>query len=185
MPYYEVVNLVTLTKTYDRRHAFCLWNPKNTCVENTAWSRRKRCSRCLRLTGACVPPTPQFDYPISQISYSPECTSITAGDLRNNWECTYRVWEHFAKLQGGLGASGSTLKHSWGLPECLGGLHVASRVIYIVPMHYNDPHKLSAFPHCVTTSLQYPVAKLYCKSPLSRMGSIEDSDLLATSSLVI
>jgi hypothetical protein len=135
MPYNEVANLVTVTKT-NRRHALCLWNSKNYCVENTAPSLPPSCSRSLSQTWAEVWPSPQFDYPNSQILYRPECTFITAGAFRSTWECSCRVWEHFAKIQGGLGESGSTWKHWWGLLECLGDLRAASGLIYILLMQY-------------------------------------------------
>ena len=81
-----------------------------------------------------VSAAPRFHYCISQISWHPECTSITAGVFRSTWDCSCRVWEHFAYLQGGLGAYKSIYKHWWGRPECLGGLHAAPRPIYIFLM---------------------------------------------------
>jgi len=92
------------------------------------------CSRSLLQTCAEVSGAPKFDHSNSQILKHPECTSITAGDYWNAWDCSCRVWEHIAKLQGGLGASGRTWKHWWGLPECLGGVRMASGPDYILLM---------------------------------------------------
>jgi hypothetical protein len=112
-----------------------LWNPKNHYWENTSLSLPQTCAE--------VSAAPKFDYPISHISWHLECTSITAGALRSTWECSCRVWEHFAQLQGGLGASRITWEHRWGLQECLGGLREASEPIYILLM-YNATHRKNA-----------------------------------------
>jgi hypothetical protein len=85
---------------YDTPHALCLWNPKNYCFVNTAPS--------LPQIGTEVSAAPKFDYTNSYIWLRPECTSITSGAFSSTWECSCRVWEHFAKLQGGLRAFGST-----------------------------------------------------------------------------
>jgi len=69
---------------YDWRNALCLWNPKNHCFRNAAPSLPQSC--------AAVSATPKFDYPNSQISERPECTSITAGAFRSIWECSCWVW---------------------------------------------------------------------------------------------
>lgn len=87
---------------------------------------------CAEVSGA-----PKLDYSISQILYHRECASITAGTFRSNWEYSCRVWEHIAWRQGCLGASRGTWKYWCGHPECFGGLPVASRPLYIVPMQMN------------------------------------------------
>jgi hypothetical protein len=56
---------------------------------------------------------------------------MTAGVFRSMWECSCGVWENFAQLHGGLGASGSTWKHWRGLTVSLGGLCMASGPNYI------------------------------------------------------
>jgi len=73
---------------YDRQNASWLWKPKNQCCENTAPSLLQTCAE--------VSAPPKFDYPISQLSEHPECTSITAGAFRSTCECSCRVWERFA-----------------------------------------------------------------------------------------
>jgi len=92
------------------------------------------CSRSPSPTCADVSAALKFDYPISQISEHPECTSITAGAFRRTWECSCRVWEHSAKLQESLEASGSIEKHWWGQLECLRRFHVASGLMNILLM---------------------------------------------------
>jgi hypothetical protein len=77
---------------------------------------------------------PKFNYSISQTLKHPECTSITAGAFSSIWECSCKVWEHFAYIERGLGACRCTYKHRWGRPECLGRFHVASGPIYILLM---------------------------------------------------
>jgi hypothetical protein len=84
----------------DTRSALWLWPSKNHCSENMALSLPQTCAEVLA--------APKFDYPNSQNSYHPKCTSITAGAFRSMWEFSCTVWKHFAKHQGGLGASGST-----------------------------------------------------------------------------
>jgi len=54
------------------------------------------CPRSLPQTCGEVSAAPKFDYSICHISQHPECTSITAGAVRNTWECSWRVCEHFA-----------------------------------------------------------------------------------------
>ena len=69
MPYYDVANLVTVTKTN-----MIQWNAlllcKNHCCENPAPSRLQSglsCSRSLPHICPVVPGAPKFDYPQSQI----------------------------------------------------------------------------------------------------------------------
>jgi len=59
---------------------------------------------------------------------------FSKSNLIASWQFSCRVWEHSASLQGGLEASRSLLKHWWGHPQCLGGLSVAFRPIYILLM---------------------------------------------------
>jgi hypothetical protein len=74
MTYYDVANLVTVTKTnMIRRNA--LWLCKNNCCEITAPSL-PQCSclgssQCLTESCAEVTGAPKFDYRISQISSHP------------------------------------------------------------------------------------------------------------------
>jgi len=146
MPYDDVANLVTVTKMnminkipcwYEtlkttpariqhqvspraEQRSQLLWKspPELCCGLTCSWSLLQTCTE--------VKVTPKLDNPISQISEHPECTSITAGAFWIIWEYSCRVWEHIAKLQEGLGASGSTGEHWWGRPERLKGLHVVS-----------------------------------------------------------
>jgi hypothetical protein len=67
IPYNEVANLVTVTKT-TRRHSLCLWNPKNYCVENMAPGIPPSFSRSLPQSCAAVSQSPNFEYPNYQIS---------------------------------------------------------------------------------------------------------------------
>jgi len=65
----------------------------------------------------------------------PSCFRIWLSNKSNlvaSWECSCRVWQHFASLQGRLAVFGITWEHRWGLPEPLGCLCVASRLIYIL-----------------------------------------------------
>jgi len=96
------------------------------------------CSRSLPQTCTQNWAAPKFEYPNSEISEYPICTTITPGAFRSTWECSSRVKEHCVMLQGGLGASGSTSKHWWGLLESLRGLLVASRPICIL-LTLNNP----------------------------------------------
>jgi hypothetical protein len=138
MPYYDVANLGTVTDQYEWWNAFWLWNCKNLWCENTAPSfpqslcRGLICYWELPRTCAEVLAAPKFHSLNSQISSHTECTSITAGVFRSTRECSCRVWKHLAKLQGGLGASGRTWNHWWGLSEGLGGLRLGSGLNYIL-----------------------------------------------------
>ena len=53
-----------------------------------------RCSWSLPQSCAEVSAAPKCDYPISQISKHPECTSIPSGAFRSTWECSCRVSEN-------------------------------------------------------------------------------------------
>jgi len=156
MSYYDVANLVTFTKMNiidEMRCAYrTFWTTNERILQPVpCWAVQGsqlrlmsptdlchgfHCSWSLLQTCAEVSAAPKFDYLIGQILGNPECSFITPGACRSSWKCSCRVWEYFAELQEGLGASGSTWKCWWGWPECLRGLLVASGLIYNVQMNW-------------------------------------------------
>ena len=79
MPYHEVANLVSVTNTNMIDEMPCAYGTLRTTALRI-WHQVSRRA------------APKFDYPNSQISSRPECTSITAGAFRSIWECSCRVW---------------------------------------------------------------------------------------------
>jgi len=58
--------------------------------------------------------------------------TILFAKYRCIWECSCRVCEHIASLQGGSAVLRITYQQWWGQPECHEGLHVAHGPIYIM-----------------------------------------------------
>jgi len=143
MPYCDVANRVTITRTK------CLVVLSGPLL----WEYGTKFPLCCTAVLAALKVShraaqhPQFLWMSpSDVRRGPRCSKIWLSyqsHLIASWECSCRVWDHFAQLQGGLGASRCTSNHWSGHPECLGGLRVASGPIYILVMHYRHYLRLS------------------------------------------
>jgi len=145
MRYYDIANLVTVTQTKSVDVMRCGYRtPRSTGVRIL----HQVCCRPVQISAA-----PKFYYSNCKMLWYPECPSMTAGAFRSTWECSCTVWEYFAKLEGGLGESGSRLKKGRGIQECLGGLRIGSRLKYILLMRW--PKLPSSQWHPTTPSRGY------------------------------
>jgi hypothetical protein len=116
----------------DTWNALCLWNRMNHCCEITALSLAQSCTEVWSFCRSLRCPN---------IWQSYKSNLVASWMHLHNCRC---FQEHlrmlFQRLRprslapGGLGTSGITWEHRWGLPECRKGLRVASGPNYILLM---------------------------------------------------
>ena len=152
MPYCNVANLVSVRNTN--------MIDEMTCGYGTVWATGvwiwSQAFRRAAQSGAEVTTALEVSHRPVQRSQLLHNFTILLVKYQSTWECSFRVWEHFAVLQGGLGGSESTYKHWWGRPECHRGLHVAPSLCCIMLMFMGTWEHLAV----AETSLGAPTTSL-------------------------